>query len=517
MQEQDFRSAQLTLQGAVQSNPRDFEARRMLAELYGTAASPLEFSAWQELVQMEPAEDRNQLGLAEAALRAHNLIVAAEALRAVSPPGRATTTYWRTAAGLASLQGDRSELVKALGQLGQLAPEDKDMQFNLAALRLMGSDPTLAASARTQLIAWARGEPLRIRACLVLIRDLARRKDPAELDALVAAIMPRPSLLRLWSDRVLGQPGPPDFTVLVEYMKQQPNPVAGDVVDLAGWMRAQGFAMEALLWLGTLDAPFRKDPQLQQEQVRCALQLRDWRALESLLRTGAWGPLSDEMLALIFAARVQRENASLAAAGATWNDSLALARNSLPNLRARARLAAAFGWPREMENALWKLVRVAPTEIWAWQALAAGAELEGSADKLLLVLSSWAKSSPEKIDVRADHVLLATLLQRLDAPTRKAASEMAKSIPVPAAITAAQALELQRGGRVADAARLVEPLWANSMGSARVALACGLVLMEAGQYAPARRCLEAAAQVRLLPAEETLRDTARQKLPAPRP
>ena len=512
LKEENLRSAQLMLQGMVEANPPAFEARRMLAEMYANTGSLQEFSAWQELVRLEPANDLNQLGFARAAVRAGMVADARSALAAVSPAGRGTAAYFRAAAGLAMLGKDRVELGKLLAQLAQLNPGDQDDQFNLAVLQLAGTDPVPAAAARARLLALARDDAWRIRATLELIRDLARRKNPKEIQQLIEAVLPRQARLAGWSDRVLGRSDTPDMFELVEYMKLQPRPAARDALELAGWMRTQGFAREALFWLDSLDPRLAKNPPLLEEKARCALQLRDWRILESQIRSGAWGALPDEMLMLAFAARVQRQNGSRAASDATWNDALALAGNSVPNLRSLVRLAGAFGWSRETDKALWQLVRLAPGERMAWQALAAGAEFEDSPERLLAVLSSWARALPGDGAVRADHVLVATLLQRTDTMTQSAARELALLDPVPPALRASQALEMWRQGRLAEAAQLAELLATEPSSSPRVALSCGIVLAEAGRNDLARRCLETAGQVRLLSAEKMLLDAAQLKL-----
>ena len=502
--DKDYRAAEITLQGELQDHPHNHEARRLLAELYGRVDASRELAVWQQLVELEPEAAGNQIGLARAALHTRNLALARGTLESIGPDGRANAEYLQVAAELARLAGDRKALERALAALVRLDPSDDRTAYSLALLQLTQNDTR--AGARERLVEWARGDRLRIQANLELINDLNRNKDSREIGLLSAAILaPHPGLSQNW----VGGSAKPDLFNLVEYMKRQPHPTVEDVLALSRWLRGHGFAREAIDWLESLAPALRTNPVVMEESARDVLALGDWSKLEALLLAGAWGPLPEELVTKAFSARQQRADGELSRSIVTWNETFALARDSAASLNVRVRLAGAFGWPRETEQALWQVVQFAPGEVQAWQALAAAAEAESSAEKLVVVMTAWAENSPADSPVHCDLVLLKILLGRSDAANRAALKNYAEMQSRTAAATAALALDLARQGHQADAAKMVEPIAGSPALPPRVNLACGLVLAQGPYRDLAQKCLDLAAQVRLLPEEEQQLKAAR--------
>jgi hypothetical protein len=280
-------------------------------------------------------------------------------------------------------------------------------------------------------------------------------------------------------------------------------------------MRRQGLARDALLWLEGLSAGVGGEAALAEEAAIAAAQVRDWRRLQRLLKAGAWGPVTEDVLLLAFGARLQREQGAAERSAGTWRDAVRNARDSLGALRVLVRLAVVLEWPAEIEATLWTLVRLHPGEREAWTALAAGAEAEGSADKLVDVLETWSRLQPFDEQVRADLLLVKVLLNRAPPQSVEPASHPNRPAPALPAAIAAQAMMVARLGRPAEAAGLLASLPAAGAATPRVALARAFVLAESGATAPALAALALAARVRLLPAEQALLEQVRKKCGAP--
>lgn len=146
--QKDYRRAQLSLEQAAQVNPRNFAARRRLADFYMQAGSLQSLTTWRELVEVEPENDANRLGWANAALHFGALPVAREALAGVSATGRATADYHRVAAGVALAAGDKNTLLRELKALAQTDPASVRLHFNAVAVAMLGADADEAAEAR---------------------------------------------------------------------------------------------------------------------------------------------------------------------------------------------------------------------------------------------------------------------------------------------------------------------------------------------------------------------------------
>lgn len=498
---QDYRRAQLMLEQTVQANPGDVETRRQLARFYEDTGSPRALPAWQELVRLTPGDDANAIALGLCALRLGDLTTATGAEAAVSAAGRATVPYHQLAAGLALQDGDRAALEHEIEALAALEPGDARAQFNRAAVDLVSGRPELAEAARRELLALAQGGPLRIRATLELMRDASRNATPYPV--LAERILPPRGGLPAFASFAMTPRG---FFDLIIYMQGQPNPEPEDAAVLAEWLARQGLAAEAGFWLGTLETATQNDPHVRAVRASCFAQTHDWRNLGVALRQGAWGRMSDDLVSLVMAARLQQERRRADHARDTWEDALDLAGNSVESLHALVRFAEELGWTSQTQSALERVIRVNPHVRDAWQELAAIDISAGSSAKLLELDEAWVKAQPDDAGALASRVWVAALLGRPEPPG--AADEKNLSAP---AFAAARALRLRAGGRIDEARALLDGLPMAARNDRHVALVRAVVLAEAGRRGDSEQALAVAEGGPLLPEEILLAKAVRAK------
>jgi hypothetical protein len=263
----DVRSALLMLQQTVQLYPDNVNARRMLAEYYLQAGSPLSIGAWREVAEREPGVDANVLSLAEAALVFGDEATVREALGRVGASGRQTVPYHRILAGLALRQRDGEVLRSEMAELERLEPGNSRMQFNLAAVDSGSTDPVRAKAAREKLEEMARGDTDRIRATLQLIQLVAAQRYGSPMPELARKILPvvPPDAARLTG-------------AFAAHMQAQPKPGPADAADLIRWLSAHGMASEALVWAETLPAETVGARPVELARASAAIPVKDWRA-----------------------------------------------------------------------------------------------------------------------------------------------------------------------------------------------------------------------------------------------
>src|SRR5262245_51090898 len=97
----DQRDAFLNLQQAVQSNPENLRACRMMAEMAERFRSPNAVEWRSRVVKLEPGVLRNHLALANTALLLSDLSAADQALMGVDEKGKQTAAYHQTVAAFA--------------------------------------------------------------------------------------------------------------------------------------------------------------------------------------------------------------------------------------------------------------------------------------------------------------------------------------------------------------------------------------------------------------------------------
>lgn len=411
----DYRSAQLTLEQAVQVNPENWKARRALAEFYTEMNLPRALTLWDELGREDPANDGYAMGQAGAALRQKRYDIVDQALARVSAEGRSQATYKRQRAALALMTGDRAGLSRQLEELSVLEPENLRMQFNTAAVAAQSTQLEEAEAARARLVELAQGEKLRIRATLQLLQLAAVQSDPAKAVGMAAA-----NILKLRPGRGAG------LFELAEHMKAQPSPTAADAAELIEWMARQDRAREAVLWSGGLPSETQKMPPVRKALAVCAVQMRDWVRLQEQLHAGVWGTMPDGLLELAFAARVQWDGAGRPRALTTWRDTLPLAagHRNAKGFDVLEKLATIWGWTEARAETLARAHERFPREIVYMRKLAALAEAEGASAQLDKIYEDWTEAYPDDRYPWASRLYLGVLRDDLETAARKKASAL---------------------------------------------------------------------------------------------
>lgn len=471
-------------------------------------------------MQGEPADPRNQLGLAGAALRSGDFTTTRRALAQLRQMGRADAAYYRLLAGLALVTHDTQALEMALTELSRLEPTDQRVQLNLAMARLRSADPDVAEAGRSALISLARLESVRIRAIVELLNDMARR-------------WPRPARERAVAFQQLAieltpargpTSDPPEVSDPVERLislaMRQTAPEAEDVGALLSWMILNGRAAAGFEWLDGLPENTRHSRLVTAAASEAAMQTADWPHLRQLLIAGAWGVQPSGAIKGAFAARESRSQLSPAAQASRWASLIETSHSSLPALRMLLRLSEAWSWPEEQQQVLAAIAREFAGETWAWRRLISQALAKGEAEQVWLIYQRWSRAAPGDSVVQTELAIMGHLLRKNGAPSCSLTGEWMLRQPAVPGVVVAHALALWRGQRMAEALALLGALPADVFAEPRYALAYGLMLSEAGRAQESEPLLNRASADRMLPAEMLLIEQARARnqprLPASR-
>lgn len=510
----------MTLEQTVQIYPQNWEARRRLANFLERLGQPQGLETWKEIVQGEPTDPRNLLGLAGAALRAGDITATRQALAQLRQMGRADAAYYRLLSGLALVTHDVRGLEAALTELSRLEPTDQRVRLNLAIARLQSADPDVVETGRSALISLARLEPVRIRAIVELLNDMARR-------------WPRPARERTVAFQQLATEltpargptfDPPEVSDPVErliaFAMRQPAPEAEDTGALLSWMILNGRAAAGFEWLDSLPEKTRHSRLVTAVASEAAMQTADWPHLRQLLLAGAWGVLAPMAVNGAFAARENRSQLSPAAQASRWAGLIETSQASLPALRMLLRLSEAWNWPEEPQQVLAAITREFAGEAWAWRRLISQALAKGEAEQVWLIYQRWSRAAPGDSVVQTELAIMGHLLRKNGAPSCSLTGEwMLRQPAVPGAVVA-HALALWRGQRLTEALGLLGALSADVFAEPRYALAYGLMLSEAGRAQESEPLLNRASADRMLPDEMLLIEQARARnqprLPASR-
>lgn len=493
-------------------HPLDAEARRRLAGFYERAGQGEAVTIWREAVALDPANAQGHLGLARVAIRFGDRETARGALGDSPPSDPAThAEYYRLKAGLALLDRDIAAQEENLAQLARLEPDDERVQLNLATIRLADPHGPKAGAGRAALLQLARKDKVRMRAVAELLGDIARRW-PTPAPERYAALRALAGRLAPPRGPLLALPSQVDHIErLIDYAREQPAPEAEDVISLANWMSLNGQTEAALQWIDTLPDRLRQNPLLKSAQAEFAIRVQDWERLRRLLQAGAWGPVPAAAVEQAFRARADVRAAQSGGTLGGWTAALDAAKTSPVGLRMLLRLAEVWAWPAEQRQVLLAIARAMPRETWAWRQLISHALAQGDSEQLWQIYSEWRMAMPGEPMVQVEGAIMGHLLAKRRTPGVTETADYVRQQPLNPGASVAHALALWRGHRVSEAVAVLDALPRSVFHEPRYALACGVVLAEAGRAAESEEMLRRVAGEQLLPEERVLLTAARER------
>lgn len=516
IEKKDLGNAFLALQVAAQANPGDPAALRIAADVLESAGSNQAVRVRQQLVANRAAPLKDRLALVATALRFNDLVTAENGLADFTPAERGTADYLKlaTAVNFALKRSDAADAT--LEKLLALEPDNAQMKFNRAVLRLRHANKSVATEAQDQLerIA-AQSGPLQVAALRELARDAAARGRPGEGLGWAETLVGLPGATfddRLFRINLLRLAGKDGATIVAaeQALAQQATEKPSDAAQFAMWLNVQGRSSEARKWLGTLPAAMRREPRVKMVEADVLVALQDWNALGEALQHGAWGTVPPEVIRLALSARTLADRQRNELRRGVWQEALTLAKTDATALRLLLRLAVSWRWPGEEEDTLYVLARGYPNETWALASLVSSAYARKDTEALKKAYALWHQNQPKNRKVTGDWAMISLLTEpgRTDSKAKQEAKELAQAEPQNPFFVTTYAFALYQQNQVRDALPLMERLAPNDLRVPGRALYFGLLLASDGQRERADTFLKLAAKADLLPEERELLQTA---------
>ncbi|MCC7519687.1 MAG: hypothetical protein IT578_10950 [Verrucomicrobiae bacterium] len=515
LKREDLRSAALAARRVLQIDPSNVEATRIMATL-AERLGYKETVGWRERIEILEPTDANSLAWAASALRFGDLTAANRALLTIKPENRATPEYHRLAAGLAIEAGNPPLAEFHFARALRMRPDDENLKFNLACIRLQSSKPDLASRALATVEQFRVQPRYTAPALRALFADAVRRgnKDRAlrlarELESAPGADF-RDKLQYL---EILRRMKTPEFASYLGRLQQDSLRNTPDMARLISWMNEHRLAAEALDWVRRLPTDTLARQPVPVAVAAAYEAQRGWKDLEGLLTKNEWGDLDFMRLALL--ANLNRQNRDGVNSRVQWGLALTKAGERPEALGTLARLAEGWGWGKEAEELYWKLGSGAAPQRWALQSLYRQYRLRGDTEGLYRVLARTLEADPSDLVARNNLALLSLLLERNTDKALAWVSEIYEENSSNAIIASSYAFALHKNGRTAEALKVFEKLREDQLRNPDVAAYYGVVLAAAGSVEKARRYLDLAARATLLPEEQRLVADARRRVRAP--
>jgi tetratricopeptide (TPR) repeat protein len=502
----DPKAAMLPARRALQLNPDNVDAARLIAQIADRGGDKSALDWWRKVVALPQHTTEDVMGLVRSALRVNDLATAEKALSSLDDAARQTAGYHAACGHIAEMRKNVAEAEKHWAQASALAPDNLSYQFQLA-LTLLGSNDSAKRQASQEILERLRSEPTqRAGATRALILDgVAHSADVKRMQALAAELdgYPEATLAdRLLYLEILRQLHDPAFEEYLAKLEREAvsNPV--DLASLFSWMSGNETASAGIEFARTLPAESREKWPVPPAIAALYSGAKDWPGLEEMTRNTKWE--SHDFLRRAFLSRALRGQDKTLPSEQEWVAAQKEASTQPQSLLMLARTVALWGWENETTELLWLLAKNHDTRTEALQTL-----YQHYADKrdtagLYRTLVKLVETMPNDLVLQNNLAQVSLLLGANVDRARKIAAEVSGKDPSNASFVSTYAFSLYTKGDIKGALQAMDKLTPDQLRDASLAAYYGVVLAAAGQKEKAREYLRRASEAKLLPEEKAL-------------
>lgn len=543
-QQRHYNAAGIAVRRALQVDPQNVEATRLMVELAETMQSREAISWRRRLIELEPANFDHRLALAEFALRFGDTASAGAALAAPPAAAENNASFHDLAGRVAVAAKDSAKAEGHFARAVRLAPENGLYSLHLASVRLRSKKLEVRMEAREELEKLRKKPELRHESLRLLVEEALAHGDWSRARLLAQELQSGSDatfddrLLHLDALRRLRHS---DFASSLTKLQDEAATNARDVYAVVAWMNANGLARAAIEWTGRLPAEIVSAMPVPMALANSYASLGDWRGLKPLVDDRAeneeakaekpapkerpagqsaeaaanWA--NAEFMRLALLSRVLREGGQTQESLNRWNDAVKAAANRPEALKVLARAASEWKWDSQSADVLWMIAADAKEGYWALGILHGKYSAAGSTRNLVRVASRMLEINPSDPFALNNMAALSLLLNaNMDQAIKMARDSYQKDPTNPVyASTYAYALHVQ--GRTAEGIDIMRSVVAGQLEQPAYAAYFGVLLGAVDSREEARKYLALGQNASLLPEERHLVEEAAAKVGLPLP
>lgn len=507
-EKRDFKHAMIDARRALDVNPADAEATRILAKSVEAVGVPGAMQWRNRLDSIIPGDPENVLAWAKDAVKEGDLITAERVLKTLKPADQVNPVFHDLSASIAMGRHDRVAAEGHWEEAIRLDPKDERYQLSLAVVRMESAKSGVRAAAADTLREMAGRTPKSLGALRALIADAMRRREFEAAKELAETLAADPralfsdKLIRLSVLRSLNEPLAPSYlTELRDASMAKP----ADLTQLLVWMNTQNLAIMVEEWTPSLPADLVSKPPVCVVLAESSIKASRWPQLRAQVEKGNWGEA--DYLRRAFLARALERLGDPDAGAAEWKEALAAASSgadALLRLQALAKACKEWGWKERGEDVLWKMSGYYGCPRWALDSLWEGALKRGDSAQLVALSRILAKTNSKDVGLRNNYIFLSLLTRTEEGNPQQAAEELYQEHPGDAIIASTYALALYQKGMPDKAVAVMSALKPAELEDPQIAIYYGIFLTAAGHAAKAEEYLRVGADWPLMAEEKAL-------------
>ena len=502
----DLKTASLNARRALQLNPKNLGATRVIAQIAEKTGDRTALDWRRKVLELNPASAEDALALVRCGLWFNDLGTAEQTLNALGDSAKQRPEFHAASGRLAEMKKDATAAEGHWARAAELAPEDTAYRFQLALVQLGSNAPAKREKALAALEGLRSDPKERSAATRTLIVDgAAHRGEPERLRSLASDLQGYPDAP--FSDRIiyleiLRQLHDPAYDEYLSKLKAETPAEPSDLASLLSWMIRNQMSAEAIAFANSLPAETQTKWPVPLAIAEAYAQAKDWMQLERLTKSGSW-PANDFLRRAYLARAFRGEERSLA----SEQELAAAQQEAASNPQALATLGqtiADWGWQNEAVELLWALTKSPETRLSALQSLYEHYAKIPDTSGLYRTLTRFAEISPNDATIQNNLAQISLLLGADVEHARKLAADLIARDPSNPIYNSTYAFALLSKGDTKGALEIMDGLTADQLRDPSVATYYGLILSAAGQKEKAREFLHRSSDANLLPEEKAL-------------
>lgn len=503
----DFQHAALDARSALEGNPRNAEAVRMVAKSLESMGSPGAIQWRRHLDSMIPGDPENTLAWAKDALAAGDAATATNLLDSMKPADRNVAPWHDLMAHIALGKQDVKGANTHWTEAANLDPKEESYRLSLATLQAGSGTPGARERALEVLNELSSKPDQQLVALRALLADAMNHGEAAKAKELALKISSDPNsdftdkLARLALLRKLKDP---DATSFLLDLKKHAMSKQEDLSPLLLWMNEHGLSLMVMEWAAELPPEVTAKPPVCIAVTDARARNLDWEKIEDTLFSASWGEADHLRQAYRTRALEHLSEEDKANAPLAWEAALLAAGKRTAALETLAKLAAAWGWERRAEEALWKVSTTDQCPPWVRLKLWDIAIKHADAQQMRLVAKLMAEADPRSITDRNNAICLGLLIRSPDAKLHEQAAALYKDAPDNLDVASTYGLSLFQRGRAEDALAVMEKFTPEQLREPNAARYYGIFLSASDRHGEAEEFLKLGEQGFVLPEETAL-------------
>ena len=507
----DFTNAVLCLRRAAETNPKNMDAFRLMAELAEAAGSPQALDWYAQIVSQNPSLD-NRLAMARCALRLGNREAATSVLNEVPADQRNNAAYYKCAGALAWTFKEPALAASCFEKALGFAPNDIAIRYDLASIQIHANDTNIVREARQSLAMCRTNGAVRPEALRLLVWDSERQGALKEAAIYAEELLKEPKAVfndKLLHLGVLNKSSNAILKSTISALQIEASTNLQNAFQLGEWMKNNQRSADAIEWILAMPQAIQTNLPMAILLAECRASAAQWKLLIQTTEKQNWN--DQEFLRHAILAKAQIKLGDKKQFQEHWQQAISATRTQIEPLAQLLRFAAKESWTNQNKEVLWAITTNHPKEKWAIQALQEHYYLQGETRELHKLFSRLSELDPNDLRTKNNLAMTGLLLDPKSNTWYALARECMSQNATNGLYISTFAYALHVRNQTAEAIQLLEKLDPKQMDNPSVGITYGIILGSTGN-AKAKKYLALADKQRLLPEIATLVQQAKQKV-----